>query len=85
MKVRLLAPVLTALLPGVGALPAAAHGGPGTDDGPQAAGAFAASPYLSPQHSRFTLAILLPVPDNHVAGPEPPPSYSTATTPPGSR
>ncbi|MGW4814328.1 hypothetical protein ACWEPB_22150 [Kitasatospora cineracea] len=68
MKLRLLAPVLTTLLLGATALPAVAHEGPGSDQGGRDGSTFAASKFLSPAHSRFTLAILLPVPGNHVTG-----------------
>jgi hypothetical protein len=60
---------MTALLLGGGAAPAFAHDGAGSDSQPQAAAAaFHPSPFLAPRNSVFTLAVLLPVPTNHVHG-----------------
>ncbi|BFV55342.1 hypothetical protein KCMC57_up04460 [Kitasatospora sp. CMC57] len=71
MKASLLAPAIAAVLLGAGAVPAVAHEGPGSDEGRHTASASVAtgvSPFLSQQRSVFTLAILLPVPTNHVHG-----------------
>ncbi|MFJ9456318.1 hypothetical protein ACIRST_14655 [Kitasatospora sp. NPDC101447] len=68
MKVRhLAAPVLAAVLLGAGGAPAFAHEGPGSDEG-RASAPFHASAFLAPRGSVHTLAILLPVPTNHVHG-----------------
>ncbi|MFJ7244391.1 hypothetical protein ACIQWA_07040 [Kitasatospora sp. NPDC098652] len=68
MKARFLAPVLTAVLLGAGTVPAFAHGGAGGDNEGRDGRSFAASPFLSPHRSQFSLAVLLPVPGNHVDG-----------------
>ncbi|MFG2820842.1 hypothetical protein ACGFX4_15605 [Kitasatospora sp. NPDC048365] len=68
MNVRqLAAPLLAAVLLGAAGAPAFAHEGPGSDDGRTSA-AFRTSDFLAPRQSSFTLAILLPVPTNHVHG-----------------
>lgn len=68
MKVRhLAAPLLAAVLLGAAGAPALAHEGPGNDEGKTSAG-FRTSAFLAPHRSVFTLAVLLPVPTNHVHG-----------------
>ncbi|WP_329491799.1 superoxide dismutase family protein [Kitasatospora sp. NBC_01246] len=62
---HLAAPLLAAVLLGAAGAPAFAHEGTGIDEG-RTTTPFRTSAFLAPHQSSFTLAILLPVPTNHV-------------------